>query len=150
MNTTETKTTPALAEKYAWKPNAHGRHSRLVGTLTLKAEHVFTQYGNNAADTDYVTCAPQKVPVYQHGDDYWLCAQFKGTLTATTCRREIGAPAVAHIQTQSWGGVRDWLRAGPFELDVENPELEIAIVGSYDDGSAMLAVRKIRNAALAA
>jgi len=136
---------PSLANAHDWKPNGYnGRNSRKVGTLTLNVKKEFIQYGSNAADTDYVTCEPQTVDVMQHGDDYWLCAQFVGILTGTTRTYmvKIGEPAVAHLQTQSFGGVRDWLRCADTTLEITHPDLEIATVGKYDDGSAMLAVRR--------
>lgn len=76
----------------------------IIGTITLKTPHTFTQYSEHAAWTDYVSCKPQTVPLKYDG--YWLFASFEGVLQATTFppgSREVGSPAKALTQQSHCG-----------------------------------------------
>lgn len=118
----------------------------VIGKITLKRTHEFTQYGEHAAWTDYVTCEPQTVELKSDGSR--IFASFVGVLTESTYppgARHIGQPAKALIQTQACGGIGGWLLAYGVEL---NDEFEVSEVGRYGQdcgahsGMAILALRK--------
>jgi len=105
---------------------------KTIGTITLKKRYEFTQYGEHAAWTDYVTCDPQTVALRYDG--YWLLATFDGVLTRSTYpsgARQIGLKAQAWLQTQAWGMN---VNLDLFEYEITNPDYIVAEMGTYSEG----------------
>ncbi len=105
----------------------------VVGTVTLTAPKLFTQYGEHAAWTDYVQCEPQTVELRFEGG-YWLCARFVGVLESTSYpNRHVGTPATAHTQWSYAGFNPDTLRAAGFDVVLTRGRTEV--VGTYGHGT---------------
>lgn len=128
-----------------WKPVPHhpNTYVRQIGWLTLNVSAVFTQYHPHAADTDYVSCQPQRVPLVQY-DDYWVCAAFTGVISASTIpQHKTGSPAKACLQTQAWGGIGTWMLENDlYSLEITHPNFEVRQVAQYSSGQPMMALRK--------
>lgn len=110
----------------------------IIGKINLPEKREFTQYGEHAAWTDYITCEPQTVDLKYDG--YWVFAGFDGVLTGSSYpsgAREIGGPARALVQTQAWGGIGNWK-----DRITLSPGWEFKQVGAYDDGKPMFALAK--------
>lgn len=130
---------------YDWQKVPYSCNSwfRVIGTIQLKKSHRFTQYGQNAADTDYVQCEPQTVELKQYDGKYWVGASFNGKLDATTInyQREIGQPMRASVQTQAWAGIGHWMECDLYKIEITHPDLEVRQVAQYNDGRPMLALQ---------
>jgi hypothetical protein len=114
--------------------------STIIGTITLRSRKEFTQYGEHAAWTDYVTCDPQTVELKTDG--YWVYAAFNGILTRSSYpsgARHIGREQQASIQTQGYGGIGRWLEH--YDIALTAPH-SLKQVGTYDDGSPMVALAR--------
>lgn len=106
-----------------------------IGSITLKKKHEFTQYGEHAAWTEYVTCEPHTVDLFTDG--YWVFAAFNGTLTRSTYpsgAREIGKPSQAFIQTQKFGGIGGWADPDSMYAIELLPAYTLEKKGTYPDG----------------
>ena len=121
------------------------RHIVTIGRITLKKQYEFTQYSECAAWTDYVTCQPQTVDLKRYDDGYWVGGAFDGTLTRSTFPsgdRHVGEPAKACFQTQSFGGIGDWMDCELYSIEITNPAFEVYQASTYSNGRPMLALRR--------
>lgn len=114
----------------------------IVGTVTLKASHLFTRYSETASRTDYIRAEPQTVPL--KWDGYWLFASFDGVIEQSTF------PDAARRVGQPDHGFAQWIHAGfdPSRFDwcdVVVTAGEVYDTGStYGPGCGMAADRPIR------